>query len=494
VKKMLLSVEKEKIFEQINSGSIGTQTISISLSLDRAEPEQTPVHNSNDISNSSLSSSSSSSSSASSPSITTSQIRLITTDDSPESFELNSFLPESPTTCTSKRRMTTENMLSRDSFLSANSINNINSKRRRSFQDDSENEGESPLDPKDKVVLSAILTIEALTADEPTLTSYPKDSNWKSFQEETIKFPSLSSLASSSLSSVSSSSTPTITSVAGLLQPFKPGFEIDGEGEKVQKTIMTQQEQKQLDSSQDDSNFDPYLFLGRLPGLRDELMLWSQNFNLNHSFNLNLNSSESSTPEASPRFCLPSKAQDAPPHTLVLDLDETLVHCTMSPIPNPDMVFPVDFNDETFLVYVLKRPHLEHFLETVSKQFEVVLFTASQYIYANTLLDLLDKDKKWIRHRLFRESCLCIEGNYMKELSILGRDLSKTIIIDNSPQAFGFQLSNGIPIESWYDDPNDKELLDIIPFLESLINVSDVRPIIREKFQLHKRVEAYYSS
>ncbi len=127
------------------------------------------------------------------------------------------------------------------------------------------------------------------------------------------------------------------------------------------------------------------------------------------------------------KICLPliKGVQSRP--TLALDLDETLVHCTVEPIAKPDLTFPVTFNGTFYQVYVRKRPYLDYFLETVSKSFEVVVFTASQKVYADVLLDLLDPERKLIEYRLFRESCLFVQGNYLKDLTVLGRDMTKVL-------------------------------------------------------------------
>lgn len=194
------------------------------------------------------------------------------------------------------------------------------------------------------------------------------------------------------------------------------------------------------------------------------------------------------------KICLPPPAecrQSQQKPTLVLDLDETLVHCTVEPIEKPDLVFPVTFNGTLYDVYVRKRPYLDYFLESVSRSYEVVVFTASQKVYADVLLDLLDPEHKYIKYRLFRESCLLVQGNYLKDLSVLGRDLTRTVLVDNSPHAYGFQIDNGIPIESWFEDDTDTELLKLLGFLRQLFSSDisqDVRPLVRQHFGTHQLV------
>uniref|UniRef100_A0A0D6R111 FCP1 homology domain-containing protein n=1 Tax=Araucaria cunninghamii TaxID=56994 RepID=A0A0D6R111_ARACU len=187
---------------------------------------------------------------------------------------------------------------------------------------------------------------------------------------------------------------------------------------------------------------------------------------------------------------LPKQTRRCPPITLVLDLDETLVHSTLEQCNDADFTFPVHFNLKEHTVYVRCRPYLQLFMDRVAGMFEIIVFTASQSIYAEQLLNVLDPKRKLIRHRVYRESCVFVEGNYLKDLTVLGRDLAQVAIIDNSPQAFGFQVDNGIPIESWFDDRADSALVTLLPFLETLVGADDVRPIIAKKFNLRQKIAA----
>ena len=176
--------------------------------------------------------------------------------------------------------------------------------------------------------------------------------------------------------------------------------------------------------------------------------------------------------------------------TLVLDLDETLVHCSIDKTNEYDLIFPVIFNGESYKVYMKKRPYFQEFLEFASENFEVVIFTASQQCYADKLLNLVDPENKLIHYRLFRQHCINVEGNFVKDLRVLGRDLSKTMIIDNSPPAFTYQIDNGIPIVSWYENKKDQELLKTIPVLMKLLTVNDVKTNIKKYFKIKKLLKS----
>ncbi|KAK3536454.1 hypothetical protein QTP86_012526 [Hemibagrus guttatus] len=205
---------------------------------------------------------------------------------------------------------------------------------------------------------------------------------------------------------------------------------------------------------------------------------------------------------------------------VVIDLDETLVHSSFKPISNADFIVPVEIEGTTHQVYVLKRPHVDKFLQRMGEMFECVLFTASLAKYADPVTDLLDQCGVF-RARLFRESCVFHHGCYVKDLSRLGRQLNKTLILDNSPASYIFHPENAVvyyfkpsvtwrlrqiaeekvryerdggvdvalisltlvfqvPVLSWFDDVEDTELLNLLPVFEELSGADDVYAKLRQ--------------
>ncbi|KAJ6144250.1 hypothetical protein N7470_008145 [Penicillium chermesinum] len=164
---------------------------------------------------------------------------------------------------------------------------------------------------------------------------------------------------------------------------------------------------------------------------------------------------------------------------LVLDLDETLVHSSFKVLERADFTIPVEIEGQYHNIYVIKRPGVDQFMKRVGELYEVVVFTASVSKYGDPLLDQLDIHNV-VHHRLFRESCYNHQGNYVKDLSQVGRDLKDTIIIDNSPTSYIFHPQHAIPISSWFSDAHDNELLDLIPVLEDLAGaqVQDVSMVL----------------
>lgn len=164
---------------------------------------------------------------------------------------------------------------------------------------------------------------------------------------------------------------------------------------------------------------------------------------------------------------------------LILDLDETLVHSSFKYLRTADFVIPVEIDNQVHHVYVIKRPGVDEFLRKVGEWYEVVVFTASVAKYGDPLLNKLDIHQA-VHHRLFRDSCYSYQGNFIKNLSQIGRPLQDSIIIDNLPASYIFHPQHSVPISSWFSDTHDNELLDLLPLLEDLSkpNVDDVSLVL----------------
>ena len=156
-------------------------------------------------------------------------------------------------------------------------------------------------------------------------------------------------------------------------------------------------------------------------------------------------------------------------YTLVLDLDETLVHFT-----EPEGA------EGTLKV----RPYCEPFLTSMSSFYEIVIFTAAvQDVispqYADWVLNQLAGGKH-ISHRLYRQHTQLRGNVFLKDLNLVGRDMAKMVIVDNVAENFQMQKENGIFIRSWFDDENDHDLLDLMPLLAGTLHSELVKQQVKD--------------
>ena len=198
----------------------------------------------------------------------------------------------------------------------------------------------------------------------------------------------------------------------------------------------------------------------------------ASNNDLNNNFN-NYNNNN----------CLPVpylNKQNLKKYTLVLDLDETLIHFKFDPI------------DEKKAMLHL-RPGLFEFLDDVSHYYELVIFTSSLQDYADPILDVIEKNRIYFDYRLYRQHTIIIGNDFVKDISKLGRDMSKIIIVDNMAQNFQLQKENGICIKSfWGKDNFDYNLTDLAPILIEIAEKNwDVRKGIKYfKDEIIKKVSS----
>jgi Dullard-like phosphatase family protein len=173
-------------------------------------------------------------------------------------------------------------------------------------------------------------------------------------------------------------------------------------------------------------------------------------------------------------FLPPKREDDNREYTLVLDLDETLVH----------------FFEDNNEAFVKVRMGAECFISILSQFCEIVIFTASTKFYADTVIDGLDC-KDLIDHKLYREHTYDYNGINVKDLSKLGRDLNKVIIIDNIEENYIFQPNNGLNIIDFEGDENDNELHFILEDLLKVVTVPG-KNVIYELPEIRKNMQKRY--
>ncbi|CAD8093575.1 unnamed protein product [Paramecium primaurelia] len=163
---------------------------------------------------------------------------------------------------------------------------------------------------------------------------------------------------------------------------------------------------------------------------------------------------------------------------LVLDLDETLVHCEFKENENfqHEALLKVIHRGQEYKVYLKARPYLNQFLLEASKDFEIFIFTAGYEAYCQEVLSFIDK-KKIITDYFARGSCHFIDGICYKDLLLIDRPLEDIIFIDNNPNAFIKYQNNGLLIPSFLDSNDDDCLFKLIPFLKYMAKKNDVRPV-----------------
>jgi Dullard-like phosphatase family protein len=178
---------------------------------------------------------------------------------------------------------------------------------------------------------------------------------------------------------------------------------------------------------------------------------------------------------------LPPKAPSSPKYTLVLDLDETLIHYLESHEKEAllqqthklhsmldcnklhRVIDPEDQEEGYFYV----RPFVSKFLEQVGEYYEVIIFTAGTKSYADSILELMPWTDR-IAHKLYRHHTIKEDEVYVKDLELVGREVRTMIIADNTKENFMYHEDNGVHVRSWYGDDKDIVLQELAHVLKQV--------------------------
>ena len=198
----------------------------------------------------------------------------------------------------------------------------------------------------------------------------------------------------------------------------------------------------------------------------------------NNNINLNIeNKGNTINQIRSPLYYLP-KINPIYKYSLVLDLDETLIYLKR------------DSNGKSKRKVIILRPFLHEFLSKMKKIYELILFSYEIQEYVDPIVDLIEKKEKYFEHRLYKQHTKFNGKYYIKDLSKLGRDIRRILIIDNISQNFKLQKNNGICIKPFYGDVvSDRNTLKFLSIILEKIRYdadesNDIRDSLRKEQQI----------
>ena len=166
--------------------------------------------------------------------------------------------------------------------------------------------------------------------------------------------------------------------------------------------------------------------------------------------------------------------------TIILDLDGTLIYDQNIEVNYEEEEDEEDDEDNKHQKNndIILRPRLFEFLDKLLElKCELIIFTISVKQRADEVINIIEKNKRYFNGRLCREYCTLMGAAYVKDISKLGRNLSKTIIIDNDLGCFYLQQENGILIKSFEGKEDDNKLLNLHQILNQIIKspFNDIR-------------------
>jgi len=154
-------------------------------------------------------------------------------------------------------------------------------------------------------------------------------------------------------------------------------------------------------------------------------------------------------------------------YTLVLDLDETLIHLRQKKevvnIKNDISIKINNTSDNFYSVYdrdknkylLQFRVGLFSFLTILKSFYEIISFTSASREYADVIINEIEKSRPFFDHKFYREHTVIYKDTFVKDISRIGRDMRKIIIIDNNEGNFILNKENGIKIAPFYGDEED---------------------------------------